>query len=65
MLEGRTRLPGADGTQERVEILAFERGEPRRVDLVADVEARNSLAVRPWCARVPGANPRTCCRYVL
>ena len=37
MLEGRTRLAGADGTQEGVEILPVERGEPRRVLLVADV----------------------------
>ena len=37
MLEGRTRLAGADGTQEGVETLAVERGESRRVLLVADV----------------------------
>ena len=37
MLEGRTRLAGADGAQEGVEILAVERRESRRVGLVADV----------------------------
>ena len=37
MLEGRTRLAGADGAQEDVEIPAVERGESRRVGLVADV----------------------------
>ena len=37
MQEGRTRLAGADGAQESIAILAVERGEPRRVLLVADV----------------------------
>ena len=37
MLEGRARLAGADGAQEGVDIPAFERGEPRRAGLVADV----------------------------
>ena len=56
MLEGRTRLAGADGTHEGVEILAFQRGEPRRVRLVADVGqklARRAAMVRQGPRREP------------
>ena len=61
--------PHAEGTHatgagrrhtEGVEISEVERGELERVRLVVDV-CQNSRAVRPWCVRVEGANPRTCC----
>ena len=56
MLEGRTRLAGADGTQEGVEIPAVERGESRRVGLVADVGqelARRAVMVGDGRRREP------------
>ena len=49
MLEGRTRLAGADSAQEGVEIPAVERGEPRRVHLV--VHVRQELAGRAAVVR--------------
>ena len=49
MLEGCTRLAGADGAQEGVEIASVERGEPRRVHLV--VHVRQELAGRAAVVR--------------
>ena len=56
MLERCTRLAGADGTQEGVENPAVERGESRRLGLVADVGqelARRAVMVGDGRRREP------------